>query len=88
MMRRWLKRVALAAGCLLVMVVIAGASVEAVPRHRATQDYPPPGRLVDIGRRRLQHASRYIQFERPDAVIGGVRAVVARVRGTHGTSPQ
>jgi len=54
MMRRRVKRVALAAACLLAIVVVAGASVEAVVRHRATQDHPPPGRLVDIGGRRLQ----------------------------------
>jgi pimeloyl-ACP methyl ester carboxylesterase len=54
MMRRWVKRVALAAAGLLAIVVVAGASIEAVVRHRAARDYPPPGRLVDIGGRRLQ----------------------------------
>jgi pimeloyl-ACP methyl ester carboxylesterase len=40
--------------CLLVIVVASGASVEAVMRHRAARHYPPPGKLVDIGGRRLQ----------------------------------
>ena len=52
--KRWVKRVAVAAVCLLAIVVVLGASVEAVIRHRAARDYPPPGRLVDIGGRRLQ----------------------------------
>jgi pimeloyl-ACP methyl ester carboxylesterase len=51
---RWMKRIALSAGALLAMVVASGASLEAVMRHRAARDYPPPGRLVDIGGRRLQ----------------------------------
>jgi pimeloyl-ACP methyl ester carboxylesterase len=54
MTRRWLKRVLLVAGCVLAIVVVSGASFEAVMRHRAARDYPPPGRLVDIGGRRLQ----------------------------------
>lgn len=54
MIRRWVKRVAVAAACLLAIVVVSGASFEAVMRHRAARDYPAPGRLVDIGGRRLQ----------------------------------
>jgi pimeloyl-ACP methyl ester carboxylesterase len=49
-----MKRVGLAAVCLLAIVVASGASVEAVMRHRAARNYPAPGRLVDIGGRRLQ----------------------------------
>ena len=51
---RWIKRIALAVTCLLVVVVASGASVEAVMRHRAARDHPAPGRLVDVGGRRLQ----------------------------------
>jgi pimeloyl-ACP methyl ester carboxylesterase len=53
-MMRWVKRIALAAACLLAIVVMSGASVEAVMRHRAARAYPAPGRLVDVGGRRLQ----------------------------------
>ena len=49
-----MKRTALAAACLLMILVGSGASYEAVLRHRAARDYPAPGRLVDIGGRRLQ----------------------------------
>jgi pimeloyl-ACP methyl ester carboxylesterase len=49
-----MKRVALALACLLAIVVVSGASVEAVMRGRAARDYPPPGRLVDVGGRRMQ----------------------------------
>src|SRR6478672_9714444 len=51
---RWIKRSVIAAACLLAVVVASGASVEAVLRHRAARDYPAPGRLVDVGGRRLQ----------------------------------
>ena len=51
---RWAKRIAIGLGSLLVLVVITGASTEAVTRWRATRRYPAPGRLVDIGGRRLQ----------------------------------
>jgi pimeloyl-ACP methyl ester carboxylesterase len=51
---RWIKRTLLAIACLLALVVVSGASVEAVMRHRAARDYPAPGRLVDVGGRRLQ----------------------------------
>jgi len=37
---------------------------------------------------RVPNASHYIQFDRPAVVIAAVRDVVARVRATHGTSPQ
>src|SRR6187402_2563202 len=52
--RLLVKRVALAAACLLATAIVSGASVEAVMRHRAARDYPAPGRLVDVGGRRLQ----------------------------------
>ena len=52
--RRWLKRLAVATASLLAIAAASGASLEAVLRRRAARDYPPPGRLVDIGGRRLQ----------------------------------
>jgi pimeloyl-ACP methyl ester carboxylesterase len=54
MIKRWVKRVAVAAVCLLAIVAVSGASFEAVMRHRAARNYPAPGRLVDVGGRRLQ----------------------------------
>ncbi|WP_310570758.1 alpha/beta hydrolase [Gemmatimonas sp.] len=47
-------RILIAASSVLAIVVASGASFEAVMRHRAVRDYPPPGLLVDIGGRRLQ----------------------------------
>ena len=52
--KRWAKRVAIGLGSLLVLIVITGASTEAVTRWRTARRYPAPGRLVDIGGRRLQ----------------------------------
>jgi pimeloyl-ACP methyl ester carboxylesterase len=43
---------------------------------------------IDSRHERVPNASHYIQFDRPDVVIAAVRDVVARVRGTHGHSPQ
>ena len=53
-MTRWVKRVALGLACLTTIVVSAGAGFEAAMRGRTARRYPPPGRLVDIGGRRLQ----------------------------------
>ena len=51
---RWSKRIALAIACLVVILVGTGASVEAVMRARSARAFPAPGRMVDIGGRRLQ----------------------------------
>ena len=51
---RWLKRVTVAMGCIVVVVVLSGAGVEAAVRVRTGRQFPPAGRLVDIGGRRLQ----------------------------------
>jgi pimeloyl-ACP methyl ester carboxylesterase len=53
-MQRWIKRLAVTVLCLLAIAVVLGASFEAVMRYHAETDYPAPGRLVDIGGRRLQ----------------------------------
>src|SRR3954467_9560421 len=53
-MTRWLKRIALALACLTMILVGTGAGYEAVMRSRSAHDYPAPGRLIDIGGRRLQ----------------------------------
>ena len=54
-MKRWLQRIAVVVLALLAVVVIAGAVYEALARARAARDFPPPGRLVDVGGgRRIQ----------------------------------
>ena len=53
-LHRWTKRIAVAVASLAVIVVVSGASAELAMRRLETRRYPPPGRLVDIGGRRLQ----------------------------------
>lgn len=42
------------AAATLVTAVLSGAAFERVSRERANRDFPPAGRLVDIGGRRIQ----------------------------------
>ena len=51
---RWARRIALALAALAAIVVTTGAGYEALMRRRTAHTYPAPGRLVDIGGRRLQ----------------------------------
>jgi pimeloyl-ACP methyl ester carboxylesterase len=53
-MKKWLRRIALGIAGIIVLVVILGAGYEAAGRRRAARDFPPPGKLVDIGGRRMQ----------------------------------
>lgn len=53
-MIRWLKRIAAGAVSLTIIVVAGGAAYEQLARRNASQDFPPPGKLVDIGGRRIQ----------------------------------
>ena len=53
-MKRWLRRFALGIVGLIVLAVLVGAGYEATGRRRAVRDFPPAGRLVDIGGRRVQ----------------------------------
>jgi pimeloyl-ACP methyl ester carboxylesterase len=53
-MKRWLKRIALAIGGLIVAAILVGAGYEQIMRWRATREYPAQGRLVDIGGRHMQ----------------------------------
>jgi pimeloyl-ACP methyl ester carboxylesterase len=53
-MKKWLRRVALGVVGLLLLAAVVGAGYEAVGRWRAARDFPPPGRLVDVGGRRIQ----------------------------------
>ena len=52
-MRRWLKRVGLGIGALVVFVLVAGTGYEAYARHEARTEFPPPGRMIDLGGRRI-----------------------------------
>jgi pimeloyl-ACP methyl ester carboxylesterase len=53
-MIKWLKRIAIGATALIVLVVAGGAIYEQFARERAARLYPAPGKLVDIGGRRIQ----------------------------------
>ncbi|HEX9129805.1 MAG TPA: alpha/beta hydrolase, partial [Gemmatimonadaceae bacterium] len=53
-MKKWIGRIALVLAGIVVLVVITGAAYEAVGRRNAARDYPVPGKLVDIGGRRIQ----------------------------------
>jgi pimeloyl-ACP methyl ester carboxylesterase len=52
--RKWLRRTALALGALVLVAFVAGSSWEWLARRAARRDFPPPGRLVDVGARRIQ----------------------------------
>src|SRR5579872_2655837 len=53
-MMKWLRRVALGVAALAAFVLAAGALYEALGRAHAAKAFPPPGRMVDIGGRRIQ----------------------------------
>ncbi|HVN01242.1 MAG TPA: alpha/beta fold hydrolase [Caulobacteraceae bacterium] len=53
-MLKWLRRGAAALVGLVLVAVAGGAAYEATSRAKARESYPPPGRLVDLGGRRLQ----------------------------------
>ena len=52
--QRAAKRIAVALVTFVALLMITGAVVEAIARHRATSRFPLQGRLVDIGGRRIQ----------------------------------
>jgi pimeloyl-ACP methyl ester carboxylesterase len=52
--KMWLKRIGLGLLTLLVLIVAGGAVFEQWARYRAPFDFPPPGKMVDIGGRRIQ----------------------------------
>lgn len=51
--KRWLKRIGLGFLALVILVIVVGAIYEALSRWNAARNYPPPGKLVDIGGRRM-----------------------------------
>ena len=50
---RWIKRLALGAITLALLLVLAGLAYQAIASARDVHRYPPPGRLVDVGGHRL-----------------------------------
>jgi pimeloyl-ACP methyl ester carboxylesterase len=53
-MKRRIRRALLGLGLLVAALAIAGAAYESVARHRAETGHPAPGKLVDVGGRRIQ----------------------------------
>lgn len=53
-MKKWLRRIALSVAFLLLAIVAVGAGYEWLGRRGAQRDFPPTGKLVDIGGRRIQ----------------------------------
>jgi pimeloyl-ACP methyl ester carboxylesterase len=51
---RWIKRILLALLALVVLVIAGSAINEQLARSKARKDFPPKGRLVDIGGRKMQ----------------------------------
>ena len=51
---KWIRRAGLALVSVIVLAVLVGAGYEAAGRRRASKDFPAPGKLVDIGGRRIQ----------------------------------
>ncbi|MGV3479495.1 MAG: alpha/beta hydrolase [Sphingobium sp.] len=50
---RWMKRIGLGLVALLILLTITGAIYEALGRRNAEANYPPRGKMVDIGGRRM-----------------------------------
>jgi pimeloyl-ACP methyl ester carboxylesterase len=53
-MKPWQKRIAIGLGSLIALLIVAGAIFEAIVRQQIAQKYPVPGKLVDIGDRKIQ----------------------------------
>ena len=53
-MKSWIKRIAIGLGCLITALVMGGAIFESIARKQAAEKYPAPGKLVDIGDRKIQ----------------------------------
>ena len=53
-MKQWIVYVCLGLFALVVLATIVGVAYEMFSRRHAAQAFPPPGKLVDIGGRRIQ----------------------------------
>lgn len=70
-------RIALGAAAVLALAVLVGVIYEQAGRYRAARDFPPPGRMVDIGGRRIQldcrgAGSPTVVFEAGQSVDGAL----------------
>lgn len=52
-LKLWIKRLAIAVLALIAAAVMIGAGYEARMRRQVARDYPVPGRLVDVGGRKI-----------------------------------
>lgn len=52
-MKKWLRRLGIGVATLIVLILLVGAGYEWMGRRAAARDFPPPGRLVDVGGRRI-----------------------------------
>ena|SRR5579872_1676060 len=52
-LRRWLKRILLGVLILLILALGAGVIYEQASRRHAAREFPAPGKLIDIGGRRI-----------------------------------
>ena len=53
-MKKWLGRIGVGLASLVALIVLVGAGYEVVGRRNAAREFPMPGKLVDIGGRRIQ----------------------------------
>ena len=53
-MKKWIRKITLALSGFIVLVAIAGSLYEAIGRRNAAREFPPPGKMVDIGGRCIQ----------------------------------
>jgi pimeloyl-ACP methyl ester carboxylesterase len=53
-MLRWIKRIAAGLLGLLILLLLVGVAYEQIMRARSAKQFPPPGKLVDVGGYRMQ----------------------------------
>ena len=53
-MKRWLKRIGIGIAAIVAVSLAFGSAWEFWSRRGAARDFPPPGKMVDIGGRRIQ----------------------------------
>jgi pimeloyl-ACP methyl ester carboxylesterase len=53
-MIRWMKRIAIIVGCIIMVAVLAGITYEQIMRWRVSKLFPTAGKLVDVGGYRMQ----------------------------------
>lgn len=53
-MKQWIRHISLSLLGFIVLATIVGSLYEAIGRRNAAREFPPPGKMVDIGGRRIQ----------------------------------